>query len=253
MAKLPVLSVIMPAYNEQDNIEETVLTFHFALEREKIPHEILVINDNSKDNTEKILKKLQKKYSQIRFLTKKYPNGYGFAVIHGIENYKGDCVAIVVADMSDSPKDLIKYYRKLNEGPYDCVFGSRFIKGGSVKNYPFAKLIANRVVNNLVRLLFFIRYNDATNSFKLYRRETMDGIKPFISKHFSLELELSLKSIIRGYRYVVVPNTWQDRKKGVAKLKLWEAGSRFIFVILYCLIEKYFCKWRFKKKSKSHH
>jgi dolichol-phosphate mannosyltransferase len=100
----------------------------------------------------------------------------------------------------------------------------------------------------MVRLLFGIRYNDCTNAFKMYRKETIQGIQPLLSPHFNLTLEMPLKAIVRGYTYAVLPNSWTNRKFGVSKLKIREMGSRYFFILLYCLIEKFFARGDFKKK-----
>lgn len=243
------LSIVIPAHNEEGSIRETVLAFHQELHIEKIPHEILVVNDNSKDQTEKILKELSKKIKEVRYVNNSPPNGFGFAVRCGLEAYTGDCVAIVMADMSDRPVDLVAYYRKMTEGNYDAVFGSRFKKGGKTIDYPRTKLILNRFTNGIIKILFGIRYNDVSNAFKLYKRETIDGLKPFLSHHFNLTVELPLKTIVRGYTYAVVPNYWTNRKAGESKLKIKEMGSRYFFIILYCLIEKWLSRGDYKKQA----
>jgi dolichol-phosphate mannosyltransferase len=250
-AKLPLLSVVIPAYNEAAVIEHTLTTFHNELEKEKIPHEIVVAHDNSSDNTEEILKRIHKKYPAIRYVNNTPPNGFGFAVRKGLEVYKGDCVAIVMADMSDRPADLITYYRTMVEGNYDAVFGSRFMKGGKTIDYPKNKILLNRFTNNLIRLLFGIKYNDVTNAFKLYKRETIDGLKPFLSHHFNLTVELPLKAIVRGYSYAVVPNWWTNRAVGESNLKIREMGSRYFYIILYCLIEKWLSRGDYTKEAEA--
>jgi dolichol-phosphate mannosyltransferase len=242
------LSIVIPAYNEEESLPETLQLIYNALIKEQIENEILVINDNSKDNTLKILEELSKKIPTLRFLTNLGPNGYGFAVRKGFEHFSGDCVAVMMADLSDSPQDLVKFYRTMVEGNFDCVFGSRFINGGKTYDYPIIKKILNRFANYLIKAAFGIRYNDTTNAFKLYSKKTIDGIKPFLSPHFNLTIELPLKAIIRGYSYKVVPNTWRNRKYGDSKLKIWEMGSRYLFIMLYCLIEKFFARGDFKKK-----
>jgi len=242
-----MLSIIIPAQNEEKCIEKTVRIFNKELLSENIEHEILVIEDHSQDKTKKILKRIEREVKELRYIDNKSSRGFGSAIIAGLNNFRGKCVAIVMADLSDSPKDLIRFYRKLNEG-YDCVFGSRFIKGGKVIGYPMHKLILNRIVNNLIKLLFCINYNDVTNAFKIYKRETIEGLRPFISRHFNLTVELPLKAIVRGYSYTVVPNIWVNRKTGVSKLKIKEMGSRYFFIILYCLIEKLLSKGDYKKK-----
>jgi len=243
------LSIVIPAHNEEDCIQETVDSFSKKLSEEKIPYEILVINDNSKDDTEKILLNIEKTNSNVRHINNIPPNGFGFAVRCGLENFTGDCVAIVMADMSDRPVDLVTYYRTMIRGDYDCVFGSRFIKGSKVIDYPKNKYFLNRLTNFIIRILFFIKYNDTTNAFKLYKRSTMDGLRPFLSHHFNLTVELPLKAMVRGYSYTVVPNYWTNRKSGESKLKIKEMGSRYFFVILYCLLEKRLSRGDYKKKA----
>ncbi len=241
------LSVVIPAYNEAESISETLEKLYAKLVESNIPHEIVVVNDNSKDNTLEVLEILQLSIPTLEVYTNKGPNGFGYAVRYGLERFKGDCVAVMMADLSDSPDDLIVFYNKLLEG-HDCVFGTRWSKGGKVYDYPKHKLYLNRFFNNLVRLMFGIKYNDVTNAFKLYTRETIEGVKPFMSPHFNLTVEIPLKAIIRGYTYAVVPNTWTNRKHGVSNLKIKEMGSRYFYILLYCLIEKSFAQDDFKKK-----
>lgn len=242
------LSVVIPAYNEEESIAETLRTLHAALVRAGIDHEIVVTNDNSKDGTLAQLTALAQEIPTLTYYTNPGPNGFGYAVRYGLERYSGDCVAVMMADLSDDPADLVRFYHKLLEG-YDCVFGSRWIKGGRVVDYPAHKKTLNRVANTIVRAVFQLRYNDCTNAFKLYRRSTMDGLKPFLSPHFNLTLELPLKAIVRGYTYAVLPNSWTNRKYGESKLKIKEMGSRYFFILVYCLIEKYFSRGDFKKAN----
>lgn len=241
------LSVVIPAHNEEGSIGPTISQLYETLRQNDIPHEILVVNDNSKDSTVQILEKLKLNIPTLQYVSNPGANGFGFAVRFGLERFSGDCVAIMMADLSDSPDDLVKFYKKLNEG-YDCVFGSRFMKGGNTYEYPKIKLVINRVANGIVQLAFGVRYNDTTNAFKLYRKETIDGLKPLIASHFNLTLELPLKAIVRGYSYAVLPNSWTNRKIGESKLKIREMGSRYFFILLYCLIERFFSRGDYSKK-----
>ena len=186
-------------------------------------------------------------YPALRFITNNGSNGFGFAIRFGLEQFKGDCVAIMMADLSDSPQDLIRFYNKMLEGNYDCVFGSRFMKGGNLIDYPFIKKIVNRIANFIIKIVIGIKYNDTTNAFKLYKRSTIEGLKPFLAPHFNLTIELPLKAIIRGYSYVVLPNSWTNRKYGISKLNIKEMGSRYFFILLYCFIEKLFSRGDYRK------
>lgn len=236
-----LLSLVIPAYNEEGCIVSTIYSICNSLDQKEIDYEILVVNDNSKDRTENLLQEVTQQNYRVNYINNYYPNGFGFAVRCGLENFRGDAVAIVMADSSDAPENILDYYYKLQQG-YDCVFGSRFIKGGKVIDYPRHKLIINRLANLFVKMLFGLTYNDTTNAFKMYRREVIDGVNPLISHHFNLTVEIPLKAIIRGYTYAIVPITWSNRKTGISKLKIKEMGSRYLFIVLSVLLEKLFSR-----------
>jgi len=241
------LSVIIPARNEALNLPGCVSDIHTHLNKTNISFEILIVDDGSTDNTSSVITNLSSKYSSVIPLANRYENGFGRAVRLGLDNFTGDAVAIMMADRSDSPMDLVSYFKCIQDGN-DCVFGSRFIRGGKVYNYPLLKLLANRVVNTMIRFVFNIHCNDITNAFKMYRREVIEGCSPFISPHFNLTVEIPLKAIVRGYSWKVVPISWRNRTKGVAKLKLREMGSRYFFIIAYLWLEKYFSRGDYLKK-----
>jgi dolichol-phosphate mannosyltransferase len=160
---------------------------------------------------------------------------------------RGDAAVIMMADESDDARDVVRYWQKLNEG-YECVFGSRFIKGGGVIDYPRFKLMVNRLANRFLRFMFRTKLNDTTNAFKAYRKTVIDGCRPLIAPHFNLTVELPLKAIVRGYSWTTMPITWRNRRTGVAKLKIREMGSRYLFICLYVWLEKYFSRGDYKRK-----
>src|SRR5690606_9456811 len=201
-----------------------------ALSANDIPHEVLVVNDHSTDQTRTIVKELGSALPSVRLIDNQRQGGFGMAIRAGLEAFTGDAVVIFMADASDSPDDVVLFYRTMLARKVDCVFGSRFMKHSQVYDYPAPKLLLNRLANTFIRMLFQIRYNDTTNAFKMYRREVIEGLKPFLSPHFNLTVELPLKAIVRGYRYAVVPNSWTNRKTGVSKLKIKEMGSRYLFI-----------------------
>jgi dolichol-phosphate mannosyltransferase len=243
-----MLSVLIPAHNEEGHIADTVRTVAAVLERERISFEILVVNDNSMDNTENILAALARENSAVRYLNNDPPNGFGFAVRRGLASFRGDTVALVMADGSDSPDDIVAFYRAL-QGGYDCVFGSRFGKGGRVVDYPLPKLMLNRLGNKFIQWLFHLSCNDVSNAFKMYRRSVIAGIQPLLAYHFNLTVELPLKAVVRGYRYAVVPNSWTNRKQGISKFNIKEMGSRYFFIVLYCYLEKHLSRGDLKSTS----
>lgn len=230
-------SIIIPARNEAENLPPTVTALADGLDRRAIDYEILIVDDHSTDATAAVAKELERRNPRCRLVENLLEPGFGRAVRSGLQHYLGDAVVILMADASDDPADVVKYYEALASG-CDCVFGSRFAKGSVVTNYPLFKLLLNRLVNFAIRVLFLIRYNDVTNAFKAYRRETIEGLEPLIAPHFNLTVEMPLKAIVRGYSYKVLPINWCGRRKGVSKLKLQEMGSRYLFVVLYVWLEK---------------
>jgi dolichol-phosphate mannosyltransferase len=242
------LSVVIPAHNEVESIAETVERTVAELERAGIEHEILVIDDASGDGTGEVVSVLSVRLPTVRGVRSRLPPGFGHAVRAGLELYTGDAVAIMMADLSDSPSDLVRYYRVLENG-YDCAFGTRFGHGGSTHDYPRVKLILNRIVNAGIRLLFQHGYNDTTNAFKAYRREVIDQLQPLLSNHFNLTVELPLKAFVRGYTYAIVPVTWTNRRHGASKLRLQEMGSRYLFIVLYVWLEHHLSRGDYKRSD----
>jgi dolichol-phosphate mannosyltransferase len=243
------LSVVIPAYNEEGSIRDTVTTLTAALQREDIDYEVIVVDDASTDRTAEEIGRLAEADTNVRYLRSPYRNGFGFAVRAGLEAFSGDAVAIMMADLSDDPQDLVAYYRVLQAG-YDCAFGSRFMPGGSVSDYPRVKLVMNRLVNLGIQLLFGHGYNDTTNAFKAYRREVIETVQPLLSQHFNLTVELPLKAIVRGHSYAIVPIGWRGRTAGTSKLRLEEMGGRYLFIILLAFLEHHLSRGDYRRHDR---
>ena len=242
-----LFSIIIPAHNEEGCLAETVGAILDAFSQREIrDYEIIVVNDNSSDQTERIAQRLASQHPQVRYVDNPPPHGFGLAVRRGLACYRGAAACIVMADLSDSPEDICEYYRRIKVGA-ECVFGSRFIKGSVVHDYPKLKYIVNRLANWFIKILFRLDHNDITNAFKCYRREVIDGIQPILSPHFNLTVELPLKAIVRGYTLQTVPISWTNRKTGVSKLQMKEMGSRYLFIVLYALLEKLLTKGDYRR------
>jgi len=245
--QLKLLSIVIPAQNEEGCIASTVEHLHLELNLHNIAHEIVVVDDGSSDRTAAIVTALAERVPEARLVKNGPPHGFGRAIVHGLRSMKGDAAVIMMADESDDCRDVVRYWDKLNEG-YDAVFGSRFMKGGGVIDYPWLKLRLNRLANLFIRLLFNVSLNDTTNAFKAYRRAVIEGCEPMLSAHFNLTVEIPLKTMIRGYSWAVIPITWRNRRTGEAKLKIREMGSRYLFICLYLWLEKHLSRGDYEKK-----
>jgi len=242
------LSVVIPAHDEAGSIGVTVSAVADTLADSDIDYEVIVVDDASTDGTFDVAAALAAANPRVRCLRSHYPPGFGLAVRAGLEAYTGDAVAIVMADLSDSPADLVDYFRALEQG-YDCAFGSRFMAGSEVSGYPWGKLALNRIVNFGIRVIFRHGYSDTTNAFKAYRREVIDAVQPLLSNQFNLTVELPLKSVVRGYSYAVMPISWRNRTAGESKLRLKEMGSRYLFIVLYVWLEHHLSRGDYRRRG----
>jgi dolichol-phosphate mannosyltransferase len=241
-----LLSIVIPAHNEEGCIAHTVEHLHVELRLHNIPHEIVVVDDGSTDETWQVLQAARARISELAPVQNTGLHGFGRAVIYGLDHMTGDAVVIMMADESDDCRDVVAYWNTLNKG-YDAVLGSRFIRGGGVIDYPWHKLLVNRLANVFLKVLFAMPLNDTTNAFKAYRRTVIEGCRPFLAQHFNLTVEIPLKTIVRGYSWTVIPITWRNRRSGISKLKIREMGSRYLFIALYCWLEKFFSSNDYRK------
>jgi dolichol-phosphate mannosyltransferase len=236
-SKRALLSVVMPARNESKNLGPTVTELIEALDAARIPFEIVVVNEGGDPATQEVAEALRAARPEVRVVPGARISGFGRTVRAGLDQVRGDVVVIVMADRSDNPRDVVRYYAKIEEG-YDCVFGSRFRKGSHVSNYPFAKLVVNRLVNTMIQLLFWTRFNDLTNAFKAYRREVIVECGPYASSHFNLTIEMSLSALIRDYHIAEIPIDWIGRTWGASNLSIGQMGRRYLSVLLKLFFER---------------
>lgn len=226
------LSIVIPARNEAGNIEKTLVQLRDHLVASQLSNfEVLVVDDGSTDETFALVSALHAQDERLRVVQNHGKHGFGRAVAHGLDHYTGDAVVIYMADASDDPAHVVNYYHILKDEA-DCAFGSRWMRGGGVYDYPQFKRVINRIANFVIQTMFRLDYNDITNAFKGYRREVIDGCRPFVSPHFNLTIEIPLKAIVRGYSYKIMPITWRNREVGVSQLKLKEQGSRYLYTLL---------------------
>tara|TARA_B100000941_G_scaffold280406_1_gene246798 strand:+ start:367 stop:1080 length:714 start_codon:yes stop_codon:yes gene_type:complete len=230
-----MLSILIPVRNESNSLAD--LFNYFDKNLDDVDFEVIIINDFSDDDTLQKAKLLGQKNQKFKILnnTKK---GLGGAINFGINHSTGEFLVIMMADQSDDIEDLKKYYHLIKSENLDAVLGSRFMKSSRVSDYPLQKLVLNRIFNFFVSIIFLNSYNDYTNAFKIYKRQVLIEILPLVSESFNIFLEMPLKIISRKYLYKVIPINWIGRKKGESKFKIKELGSKYLFTLIYCFIEK---------------
>ena len=238
-----LLSILIPVRNEQENVH--IISNEIENKIENKNYEIVFINDFSEDNTLNELSNLSKLNNKIIYFNNS-KKGLGGAIDLGIQKSNGKFICIMMSDSSDTVEDLNFYYSEISSENLDAVFGSRFIKGGKVVNYPKIKLILNRFGNLLAKLLIWSDLNDFTNGFKIYKKNTLLSLYPLVSESFNIFFELPLKTITRGFKYKIVPISYYNRTVGEAKFKIDELGSKYIFTLLYCFLEKILLKTKVK-------
>jgi dolichol-phosphate mannosyltransferase len=232
-----MVSVVIPAYNEAAVIEDTLRALVATLSRQPFGWEILVVNDASRDRTEEVLLALEQTEPRLRHTNNQGRHGYGHAVRCGLADFRGDAVIVAMADGSDAPDDLVQYAIKLQEG-YQCAFGMRFGPNSDVRGYPAIKRVANRLGNRLIAWLVGQSYTDFTNGFKGFRRHVVEHLmQPLVCGEFNLTIEMSLKAVLGGATFAVVPNSWVQRSAGESKFRLLSLSWLYLMTIVYCLID----------------
>jgi len=233
------VSIIIPIRNEELVLKKIIENLENKLVN--LPYEIIFINDYSTDNTFSLLQELIKNKNQINLYNNKR-KGLGGAITEGINKSTGELICIMMSDLSDDIEDFKKYYKIIKEENVDAVFGSRFINGSKVIEYPKKKLVLNRIFNITTKLLFLSDYNDFTNAFKIYKKDALLKTFPLVSESFNIFLELPLKIVSRKMKYKIIPISWTNRKEGDSKFDIKELRSKYLFTLIYCWLEKLLLK-----------
>ena len=214
----------MPVYNEGLVIKETVSRVESAV---KTQHELLIVYDMDSDTTIPPVKKLQKKYPNVK-LVKNKSKGALNALKAGIEKARGDVICIMMADLTDDPRVLNQMVNKYDQG-FDIVAASRYMKGGKQIGGPLVKKFLTTTAGLSLHYLVGLPVHDATNSFRLYSKNFLDNVKIESDGGFELAIELTVKAHFSGYKVTEVPTTWTylakesrfDMKRWLPKYFKW--------------------------------
>ena len=238
-AFLGAVSVVVPCHNEEMNIVPLVSRL-FDLFGDYI-HEIIVVNDNSRDQTGAVIEELAVKDPRVKPIHRTPPNGVGFAIAAGLRAASGKYVLSLDCDFQHLLPEVRDLFDGVAEG-YDVAVGSRFSRHSVLLNYPFAKIIANRAFHMIARLVLLTRFRDMTNNLKLMRSEVVQDLI-LREPGFAINAETGLQPFLMGYRVREVPISWIGRgiDMGASSFRVLRAGGGY-WRVLYGL-----WVWRFFK------
>ena len=231
MTTRPQLSIVIPAHNEEMNLGPTVDGVQRRLAETDISYELIIVDDNSSDGTGDVIDGLETSDGRVRSVRRTPPSGFGRAVRSGLDVSTGEVVTISMTDSSDDPEDIVRYHQTIQQG-FDCMFGSRFIRGSRAVNYPPGKLVANRLVNTMIRIMFRCPFNDLTNAFKAYRQDVIRACWPYQACQFNITIEMSLGALNRHFRVAQIPISWYGRTWGSSNLRLGQMGRRYLHTFI---------------------
>ena len=213
---LPLVSVIVPVYNEADNITPTLERLVAAV---RTPMEILVVHDSDEDTTVPVVRALQPRMPQVRLHRNDRGRGVLNAMRAGIDAASAPYIVVSMADGSDDV-EVIDQMLALAQGGADVVAASRYMRGGRQVGGPFLKGLLSRIAGLTLQWFGRVGTHDATNNFKLYSRRYLDTVSIESQGGFELALELTIKAALAGRTVREVPATWHDRTAGQSRFQL---------------------------------
>ena len=218
-------SVVVPAYNEEDNIRP--LTEDLLRVLDGCDFEIILVDDGSNDGTPALCDELSAKDKRVRCVhRRKGNNGMGFALIEGSRSALGEYVFWVMGDRSDRLESIKEIIQKLDEG-YDMVVASRYMRGGSRGELGADKAMYGSTYTTLARLVFGIPVHDITNAYRGFRRELVEKVR-VESGDFAISPEFAIKTHLSGYKLGEVPTTYFNRRTGQTKFRIVQMGIRYL-------------------------
>lgn len=213
----PALSVVIPAYNEGENIVPVLAALHQQVR--VAPLEILVVYDFAEDTTVPVVERLQSAYPDVRLVLNWFGRGALNALKTGLRDARAPYVLVTMADLSDDLSTVDAMYRLAVEGA-DVVAGSRYMRGGSQQGGPLVKRTLSRAAGLSLHYLGGVGTHDPTNNFKLYSRPLLQAVRIESAGGFELALELTVKAHLSGFKVAEVPTRWMDRTAGESRFRL---------------------------------
>jgi SAM-dependent methyltransferase len=220
------VSFVVPCHNEETTIGPLVkaLTNYFG----DYIHEIMIVNDNSKDRTADVAGEIARQDKRVRVINRTPPNGVGRALRDGYAAATGAYIFTMDSDFVQIVPEMRDLFDAVAEG-YDGAIGSRFTQESIMVNYPFAKIVSNRLFHWLARRSLRLGFHDISNNLKLFKAEILKNLE-ITEHHFAANAEIGLKSIAAGYRIKEVPVSWINRTAdmGSSSFRLLGVGPHYL-------------------------
>jgi dolichol-phosphate mannosyltransferase len=230
-----VLTVVIPVYNEGQNFPALWTEITSSLSS---PVKALVVYDFDEDNTiPEVQRLIASGEDRVQLVKNRIRPGVVGAILTGFELIEGGPVLVVMADLSDDLTQVDRMLSLYREG-YDIVVGSRYMKGGRLIGGPWLKRNFSKMAGLTLHWLRGIPTHDATNAFKIYDREMLRSIHIESKAGFELNLEITVKAFLGGYRITEVPTTWRNRVMGKSRFRMWAWIPRYLCWYLYAFRPK---------------
>jgi len=237
--KINSLDIIIPVYNEGNNIKDTLDYLSINIRNiKKIKYTVYIVYDFDDDDTLPVIRRIRKDYNFKVVLLKNETGGVVNAIKKGFQTSKGDYILVTMADKSDDYEILPDMVKKARNGD-DIICASRYMKGGRLIGGPFFKQLLSRIAGISLHFLTRIPTHDVTNSYKLYNREVIKKIKIESDGGFEIGLEILVKAYLLGYKIGEVPSRWWDRSEGVSKFKLFKWIPKYLKWYYFLIKELY--------------
>ena len=224
-------SLVIPAHNEAKNLPKLLEKACSALKKIKEKFEIIVVDDNSTDNSDEVLKKLKEKIKELRIVTRTKNPGAGYAIREGLSKVRGDIIITMDADLSHDPAEIASFLKLLKV--YDMVCGSRYAKGGKAE-MTYSRILVSNLFNIIFRKLLGIPVKDFTSGFRAYKSKIIDKIE-LKSKKFGIFIEIPLKAHLAGFKLTETPISYHERGFGKSNLNYFKQGPEYIKIALEAL------------------
>jgi len=221
----PPLSVIVPVYNEAENIRPLLREIQDQI---STPHEVLIVYDFEEDPTVPVVRSAQPEYPTVRLVRNLFGRGALQAILSGFKESKGQVCCVSMADLSDDLGKVDEMARLVVEEGYDLVAGSRYMKGGRQEGGPWLKGLLSRMAGLTLHWFAGLPIHDATNNFRVYSRRLIESVEVESDGGFELALELTVKAHVRGLRMTEVPATWRDRVAGESNFRIWKWLPKYL-------------------------